>query len=79
MKVLALGDPHGKLHKNLDLIIKKNKVELIVCIGEVFPVERGKDKRGTADLEVGEKIPGRLCSFKIPLVVFKGNMFLSRE
>ncbi|GAJ23460.1 unnamed protein product [marine sediment metagenome] len=46
MKILALGDPHGKLPKNLDSIIKKNNIEVIVCIGEVFPIKRNKDSQG---------------------------------
>jgi len=33
MKILAIGNPHGKLPKNLDSIIKKNKIEIIICVG----------------------------------------------
>lgn len=79
MKVLALGDPHGKLPKNLDSIIKKNKIETIICIGEVFPIKRDKKNRGKANMKTGEKILDKLCSYKIPMIFFKGNMFLSGE
>jgi hypothetical protein len=79
MKVLALGDPHGKLPKNLDSIIKKNNIEIIICIGEVFPIKRDKKNRGKADMKTGEKILDKLCSHKIPMIFFKGNMFLSGE
>lgn len=79
MKILGLGDPHGKLPKNLDSIIKKNNIEVIVCIGEVFPIKRDKDNRGKADLKAGEKILDKICSYKIPTIIFKGNMFLSGE
>jgi len=79
MKVLALGDPHGKLPKNLDRIVEKNKIELIVCVGEVFPIKRNGDKTGFADFEKGELILKKLLSYKLPLIVFKGNMFLTNE
>lgn len=77
MKILAIGDPHGKLPKNLDLIVKKNKIEVIVCVGEVFPIKRDKDNSGNADLKVGKKVLDKICSYKIPIIIFKGNMFLS--
>jgi Icc-related predicted phosphoesterase len=35
MKILALGDPHGKLPKNIDSIVKKNKVCLILITGDI--------------------------------------------
>ena len=35
MKILALGDPHSELPKNLDAIVKKNKIEVIVCVGDI--------------------------------------------
>lgn len=77
MKVLALGDPHGKLPKNLDSIIKKNKIKIIICIGEVFPIKRDKKNCGKADLKKGGKILDKLGSYNIPMILFKGNMFLS--
>lgn len=35
MKLLILGDPHGKIPKNFDSIIKKNKIEVILCTGDL--------------------------------------------
>ena len=75
MKILALGDPHGKLPKNLGLIIKQNKIETIICIGEVFPIKRDKKNTGKANLRSGEKILDKLCSYNLPMIFFKGNMF----
>ena len=77
MKILALGDPHGKLPKNLDFIIKRNNIEVIVCVGEVFPIKRDNDNQGWADLKIGENILNKICAYKIPTILFKGNMFLS--
>jgi len=79
MKILALGDPHGKLPKNLDLIIKKNKIDVLICIGEVFPIKRDKNNSGKANLKKGEEILDKLCSYNIPTIFFKGNMFGSGE
>ncbi len=35
MKILILGDPHGKLPKNINAIVKENKVELILITGDL--------------------------------------------
>jgi uncharacterized protein len=78
MKILVIGDPHGKLPRNLDSIIKKNKIGVIICIGEVFPIQRGKSK-GKVDLKTGEKVLDKICSYNIPIIIFKGNMFLSKQ
>lgn len=77
MKILALGDPHGKLPKNLDFVIKKNNIKVIVCVGEVFPIKRDNDNQGWADLRAGENILNKIYAYKIPTIIFKGNMFLS--
>lgn len=79
MKILALGDPHGILPKNLDSIIWKNKIELIVCIGEVFPVKRDKVHSGEIDFNAGVAVLDKVCSYKIPTIIFKGNMFFSGQ
>lgn len=36
MKILAIGDPHGKLPKKLNSFVKKNKPDIILCTGD-FP------------------------------------------
>lgn len=79
MRILAIGDPHGVLPKGLNNIIRKNKIELIVCIGEVFPIIRNKDGTGKVDLKKGEDIIDKICSYKIPVIIFKGNMFLNEK
>jgi Icc-related predicted phosphoesterase len=79
MRIIALGDPHGRLPKNLSSIIKKKKIELIVCIGEVFPIIRSGNNAGDADLKSGEKILEKLNSYDIPVILFKGNMFFSKN
>ncbi len=86
MKILALGDPHGKLPKNLDSIIKKNKIEVIVCVGEIPPVplERHLSKKFQkigflyADKRYKE-IVDKLCSYGLPLIVMKGNAYLTKR
>ena len=37
MKILAIGDPHGKLPVKLDGIIKKEGIDVIVCVGDYCP------------------------------------------
>jgi Icc-related predicted phosphoesterase len=86
MRILALGDPHGKLPKNLDKIISKNKIELIFCTGDVPPVPNAfrkgkinnfpKEFLKKADNLFGE-IVRKICSYKIPVLILRGNMYLS--
>lgn len=85
MKILALGDPHGKLPKNLYGLVKKNKVELIVCVGDVPPVPKGFRKGRKSFTEAFIKyanerfdfIVKKLCSFGLPVIVLRGNMYLT--
>jgi uncharacterized protein len=77
MNILALGDPHGKLPKNIDSIVKKNKVGLIVCVGEVFLIKRCENGGGYPDFETGEKIIRKLASYNLPLIILRGNMFFT--
>lgn len=35
MKTLILGDPHGKLPKNIKQIVKQNQIELILITGDI--------------------------------------------
>src|SRR3989344_6918690 len=37
MKILAIGDFHGEIPKNLRSFIEKNKFDLIISIGDYFP------------------------------------------
>jgi hypothetical protein len=83
MKILAIGDPHGKLPKNLDSIVKKNKIEVIVCTGDIpFSPEKPWLSESWTK-EVGKKanesyleITKKLCSYKIPVIVLKGNYYI---
>lgn len=79
MKILALGDPHGKLPKNLTSIIKKNQIELIICTGDFAGVKRHSDGTGTTDQESQSKIIRKLSSFNLSILTLKGNMYLNRK
>ncbi|MFA5061376.1 MAG: metallophosphoesterase [Candidatus Pacearchaeota archaeon] len=79
MKILALGDPHGKLPKKLDKIIKKNKIDLIICVGEVFPINRMKNGTGYADFKNGERIIKKISSYNLPSIILRGNMFFNKK
>ncbi len=88
MKILAIGDPHGKLPKNLNKIVKGNKIEVIVCIGDVPPVPKNAVRSGTVHfskefLKKADKsfkdIVKKLCSYELPILILKGNMYTSRR
>ncbi len=86
MKILAIGDPHGKLPKKLDKIIKSNKVEVIICIGDIPPVPEAF-RKGKIDYfpmqflkkadKIFKEIIDKLCSYKKPVLVLRGNMYLT--
>lgn len=90
MKILALGDPHGKLPRNLDSIIKKNKIDIIICVGDIppFPKELNKLRKGgkaitfpPSFVKISDKsykeIIKKICSYDLPVLVLRGNMYLS--
>lgn len=86
MKILALGDPHGKLPKNLDNIIKKNKVDIIVCVGDIAfspkkPwLEESWKKVSNKWLHNNYKeIVDKLCSYKLPVLTLRGNMLMKKS
>ena len=81
MKVLALGDPHGKLPKDLDSIIKKNKIEIIICLGDIAPApiiprkgETFKQACKRAE-KTFKKIIDKLCSYNLPVLTLRGNVY----
>ncbi len=85
MKILAIGDPHGILPKNLDNIIKKEKIDVIFCVGDVPPVPKafrqGKinyfpEKFLKKANKLFEDIVKKLCSYKLPVLILRGNMYL---
>lgn len=85
MKILVIGDPHGKLPKNLEGVVKKERPEVIVVTGEIPPVPinwyypRGVKKNfDYADKKYAE-IVNELCSFDLPVIVLKGNAYVSEK
>jgi len=85
MKILIIGDPHGKLPKNLTQIIKKNKIKLIICTGD-FPLtpKNPTDPKSWIGFKTKanksyKKIIDKLCSYKLPILTLKGNMFLKKS
>jgi len=86
MNILAIGDPHGKLPKNLDKIVISNKVDIVVCVGDFPPVptafRKGKINYFPKPfLKKADKlfrtIVDKLCSYKKPVLVLRGNMYLT--
>jgi Icc-related predicted phosphoesterase len=83
MKVLALGDPHGELPKDLDKIVDTNKIELIICTGDIpaTPKNPGDPKswvgfRRRAN-ESFRNIVKKLCLYGLPVIMLKGNTYRS--
>src|SRR3989344_7965153 len=79
MKILALGDLHGKLPKNFKSILNKNKVELVIAIGEL-PDVTFKPKRNESEKQRSlrfskhyEKLLKKIDSLKIPVFSLRGN------
>jgi len=84
MKILVIGDPHGKLPKNLDNLVKKNKVELIICTGDwaftpkkPWLEESWKNVKSSLVRKTAREVIKKITSFKIPVLTLKGNMFMS--
>jgi len=83
MKILALGDLHGKLPSDLDRIIKKDKVDVIVCVGEIPPVPITPKKGETREHAVEacnkefENLVNKMCSYGLPLIVMRGNAYIT--
>lgn len=85
MKLLVIGDPHGKLPKGLTQIVKKNKIEIIVCVGDIPPVPKGfvsgafsPEFRKKSD-KLFKDIVKKLCSYELPLLTLRGNMYLRKD
>jgi len=85
MRILALGDPHGKLPKSLDFVVKKNNIEVIVCMGDIAPApiiprkgETFEEACKRAEI-VFKKIIDKLCSYNLPLITLRGNVYTNTE
>ena len=82
MKILAIGDPHGKLPKNLNGIIKKNKIDVIICVGDYgftpnkpWLEESWKGiKRKFID-DSYKNVVDKFCSYGLPVLTLRGNMY----
>jgi uncharacterized protein len=86
MNILALGDPHGKLPKNIDKIVKKNKVDVIVCVGDFaftpdkpWLEESWKGVSHSFVKKTYKDVVDKICSFNLPVLALRGNMFISRK
>lgn len=85
MKFLALGDPHGKLPKNLGSIIKKNNIEIIVCTGDIAPApiipRKGESfAHACRRSEIRFKeIVDKICSFDLPFITLRGNVWVGSK
>lgn len=87
MKILAIGDPHGKLPKNLDKIIKKRKIEIIIVTGEIppapfevfYPKHMRKKYNPSYGNKIYKKLVKKLCSYGLPVIVLKGNAYVTSE
>lgn len=83
MRILAIGDPHGKLPKDLDKIVKKRRIKIIIVPGEIPPVPTflyyPKHLRKSPPRDYGEKVYkkllAKLTSYKLPVIVLKGNSY----
>ncbi|HKL24448.1 MAG TPA: metallophosphoesterase, partial [Candidatus Nanoarchaeia archaeon] len=83
MKIVAIGDPHGKLPKDLDNIIKRNNPDLIICVGDwAFTPEKPwleeswkGIKRKFIDDSYKNSVD-KVCSYGLPVLTLRGNMFM---
>lgn len=85
MNILAIGDPHGILPKGLSRIVNDEKIDVIICVGDVPPVPEQKESaqawktfRAKADKSF-ERVVDKLCSYKLPVLILRGNMYLMKE
>lgn len=86
MKILAVGDPHGILPKNLDKIISKNKIELIICVGDMgFTPKKPWIEKSWKNVKKGyvektyKEVVNKMCSYNLPVLTLRGNMFMTKK
>jgi Icc-related predicted phosphoesterase len=86
MKILAIGDPHGKLPRNLDKIFHRNEIELIVCTGDFgftpkkpWIEKSWKGIKGTYVTKTYREVVDKICSYGLPVLTLRGNMMLTNK
>ncbi len=85
MKIIAIGDPHGRLPKNLNE--KMKDIDVIICVGDIPPVpievRKGLTQNFSKEFEkkadkAFKEVVDKLCSYNKPVFVLRGNMYLSK-
>lgn len=86
MKILALGDPHGKLPKKLDKIVSKNKIDLIICVGDMGFTPRKpwiekswKGIKRSYVTKTYKEVVDKMCSYGLPVLTLRGNMMMENK
>lgn len=79
MKILAIGDPHGKLPRNLSRLIFDKGVDLIICTGDYSKVKMISESKGVTNNKDPRVILKELSSFDFPILTLKGNMYNNRK
>jgi hypothetical protein len=74
MKILALGDPHGKLPEGLEEFVKKEKPEALICVGDLAPVNR---TIGVPNDKKQAELIREMASFNLPVLTLRGSMYFS--
>lgn len=86
MKILALGDPHGKIPKDIDKIVKKNKIEIIICVGDYgytpdkpwLKESWKKGFKGSYVVKTYKEVVDKFCSYGLPVLTLRGNMLMTK-
>ena len=86
VRILAIGDPHGVVPKNMAKIIYKNKIDLIICVGDYgFTPEKPwleESWKGVSRKDVDRSyrdVVNKFCSYGISVLTTRGNMLMNLE